>query len=82
MGILDRLFNKKEDNEDSLEVLLDKISDITRGLDRKEFNALLESLKGIYDVRQNLKKVKDEEKEMADIDEAERILAKEQEHEK
>ena len=80
MGILDKLFNKRVENEDSLEVLLDKISDITRGLGRKEFNALLESLKGIYDVRQNLKKVKtDEEKEMADIDEAERILTKEHE---
>lgn len=80
MGILDRLFSKKVENKDPLEVRLDKILDITRGLGRKEINALIEAIKGSYEIRQNLKKVQtDEEKEVADIDEAERILAKERE---
>lgn len=80
MSILDRLFNKKVENKDPLEVRLDKILDITRGLGRKEINALIEAIKGSYEIRQNLKKVQtDDEKEMADIDEAERILAKEHE---
>lgn len=74
-----RLFKKhKSNNTDALEQRLDTISDLTRGLGRKEFNALIEAVKGMYDVRQNLKNVKtDDEKEMADIDEAERILTKE-----
>jgi GTP cyclohydrolase III len=78
MSILDKLFNSKVENKDPLEVRLDKILDITRGLGRKEINALIEAIKGSYEIRQNLKKVQtDDEKEMADIDEAERILTRE-----
>lgn len=73
-----KLFRKKKTNVDSLEQKLDIISDLTRGLGRKELNALLEAVKGMYDVRQNLKNVKtDEEKEVSDIDEMDRILTKE-----
>ena len=77
-GEIMRLFRKRKKNIDSLEQKLDIISDLTRGLGRKELNALLEAVKGMYDVRQNLKNVKtDDEKEYGDIDESERILEKE-----
>lgn len=74
-----RLFRKKKRcSEDKLEQRLDTISELTRDLERKEFNNLLEAVKAMYEVRQKLKGVKtNEEKENADIDEAERILAKE-----
>lgn len=78
------LFRKtKPTTEDPLEQRLDTISDLTRGLGRKEFNALIEAVKGMYDVRQNLKNVKtDDEKEVADIDESDRILTLEMERKK
>lgn len=71
---------KKHTYVDPMEQRLDTISDLTRGLGVKEFNALIEAVKKVFEARQNLKKVKtDEEKENADIDEAERILMKESE---
>lgn len=74
-----RLFRKRKNtNIDLLEQRLDTISDLTRGLERKEFNCLLDAVRAIFEARQKLKGVKTEdEKEMADIDEAEKILEKE-----
>lgn len=71
-------FKRKETGSDSLEIKLEIISDLTRGLGKAELKALLEAVETQWLVRQNLKKVKtDDEKEMAPIDEAERILTKE-----
>jgi len=72
------LFRKNHKRIDPLEQRLDTISELTRDLGRKEFNALIEAIKGMYEVRNNLKNVKNaDEKENADIYEAERILEKE-----
>ena len=73
------LFKKKKARyTDKLEERLDMLSELTRDLERPEFNRLLEALKSVFDARQKLKGVKtNEEKENADIDEAERILSKE-----
>lgn len=69
---------KKENNIDQLEQRLDTISELTRGLGRTEFNNLIESVKLVFEARQKLTKVKtDDEKETAEIDEAERKLEKE-----
>lgn len=73
-----RLFNKKRTYEDKLEQRLDTISELTRDLERPEFNRLLDATKSVFDARQKLKGVKtNEEKENGDIYEAERILEKE-----
>ena len=73
-----RLFKKKNVYEDKLEQRLDTISELTRDLERPEFNRLLDALKSVFDARQKLKGVKtNEEKENGDIDEAERILERE-----
>lgn len=73
-----KLFKKKKKYDDPLEQRLDTMSDLTRGLERPEFNRLLEALKSVFEARQKLKGVKtEEEKEDADIIEAERILTKE-----
>lgn len=75
-----RIFKKKTAHEDKLEQRLDTISELTRDLERPEFNRLLDALKSVFDARQKLKGVKtNEEKENADIDEAERILTMEKE---
>lgn len=76
-----RFFKKKKRiYEDKLEQRLDTISELTRDLERKEFNNLLEAVKAVFEARQKLKGVKtNEEKENADIDEAEKILTKESE---
>lgn len=72
------LFRKKMKYQDKLEQRLDTISDLTRDLEEPEFNRLLDAVKAMFKVRQNLKGVKtNEEKENADIDEAEKILEKE-----
>lgn len=72
------LFRKKLKYQDKLEQRLDTISDLTRDLEEPEFNRLLDAVKAMFKVRQNLKGVKtNEEKENADIDEAEKILEKE-----
>lgn len=60
---------------DKLEERLDMLSELTRDLERPEFNRLLEALKSVFDARQKLKGVKtNEEKENADIYEAEKVL--------
>lgn len=73
------MFRKKKHVEkDQLEQKLDIISDLTRGLGRKELNSLLDAVKSMYDTRQKLLNVKTEdEKEVEDIDKAERVLARE-----
>lgn len=68
-----KIFKKKSTEVDNLERMLDTISDLTRGLGRTEFNNLIEAIKSVYEARQKLRKVKtDEEKENADIVEAEK----------
>ena len=75
-----KFFRRKQIEIDPLEVRLDTISNLTRGLGRKEFNALLDAVKSVFEARQKLLNVKTEdEKDTADIDEAEKILAKESE---
>ena len=72
-----KLFKKHTTEVDNLERMLDIISDLTRGLGRAEFNNLIEAIKSVYEARQKLRKVKtDEEKENADIIEAEKELSK------
>lgn len=69
---------KPKKSEDKLEQRLDTISELTRDLELPEFNRLLDALKSVFDARQKLKGVKtNEEKENADIYEAEKILEKE-----
>ena len=74
-----RLFKKQpKKSEDKLEERLDTISELTRDLEKPEFNRLLDALKSVFDARQKLKGVKtNEEKENADIYEAEKVLEKE-----
>lgn len=75
-----KLFRRKKNQPelDPLEQRLDTISELTRGLGRTEFNNLIESVKLVFEARQKLNKVKtDDEKETAEIDEAERKLEKE-----
>jgi acyl-[acyl carrier protein]--UDP-N-acetylglucosamine O-acyltransferase len=74
-----RLFKKQpKKSEDKLEYLLDTISEMTRELDEESLAKLLEAIKGIFKVRKSLKEVKtNEEKENADIYEAEKVLEKE-----
>jgi hypothetical protein len=68
-----KIFKKHTTEVDNLERMLDTISDLTRGLGRTEFNNLIEAIKSVYEARQKLRKVKtDEEKENADIAEAEK----------
>ena len=73
-----KIFKRRRTTEvDNLERMLDTISDLTRGLGRAEFNNLIEAIKSVYEARQKLRKVKtDEEKENADITEAEKELSK------
>ena len=73
-----KLFRKKRQEIDPLEQRLDTISELTRGLGKKEFNSLIDAVRAIFEARQKLLNVQTEdEKENADIYEAERILAKE-----
>lgn len=72
------LRRKQKRYEDKLEQRLDTISELTRDLERPEFNRLLEALKSVFDARQKLKGVKtNEEKELDDIDEVEKSLERE-----
>lgn len=74
-----RLFRRVRKEIDPLEQRLDTISDLTRGLGRKEFNSLMDAVKSVFEARQKLLNVKTEdEKEMEDINESERILSKEE----
>lgn len=74
-----KLFKRKtKANIDPLEQRLDTISELTRGLGRTEFNNLMEAVKSVFEARQKLLRVKtDDEKETAEIDDAERKLEKE-----
>lgn len=66
-------------SSDMLEQRLNIISELTRGLGKKEFNALIEAVKGMYDVRAKLANVKNEdEKDSAEIDNIEKELKKEE----
>lgn len=66
------LFKKKGREIDQLEQRLDTISELTRGLGRKEFNALLDAVKSVFEARQKLLNVKtEEEKETEDVDDVE-----------
>ena len=72
------MFKRKIPAVDPLEQRLDTISELTRGLGRSEFNNLIEAVKAVFEARQKLRRVKNEdEKEFGDIDEAERKLEKE-----
>lgn len=73
------IFKRKQKKyADKLEERLDIISELTRDLEKPEFNRLLDALKSVFEARQKLKGVKtNEEKENADIYEAEKILEKE-----
>lgn len=67
---LKRVNLRKEYAEDILEARLEVISGLTRDLDRREFNCLIEALKAMYESRQKLKQVKtNEEKEVEPVDE-------------
>lgn len=48
---------KKEIYNDNLEERLNIISDLTRDLNRKEFNSLLDAVKAMFEVRQKLNKL-------------------------
>lgn len=52
-----KIFKKAEKIKDPLEERLDIISDLTRDLDRKEFNSLLDAVKAMFEVRQKLNKL-------------------------
>ena len=72
------LNRKKHSLEDKLEERLDIISELTRDLDRPEFNRLVDALKSIFEARQKLKGVKTtEEKENKDIDDITKSLIEE-----
>lgn len=70
------IFKKKAKyNNDRLEERLDIISDLTRDLERPEFNRLVDALKSVFEARQKLKGVKtNEEKDLKDITDAEKSL--------
>lgn len=75
-----KLFRQKKQEIDPLEQRLDTISELTRGLGKKEFNSLIDVVRAIFEARQKLLNVKTEdEKENADIYEAGKILTKESE---
>ena len=71
-----KLFRKRK-ADNALEWRLDTISNLTRGLGKTEFNNLIDAVIAMYNARQKLAKVKtDDEKEVSDIDEAEKKLEK------
>ena len=77
------MFRRKAQLVDPLEQRLDTISELTRGLGRAEFNNLIEAVKSVFEARQKLRRVRnEEEKEFGDINEAERKLEKEVKNEK
>lgn len=77
------MFKKKEVVKDTLEERLDIISDLTRDLDRKEFNLLLDAVKSMFDVRQKLNKLetvneeKDKPMEVSYLEDLDVTLTKE-----
>lgn len=69
---------KKEIPVDPLEQRLDTISELTKGLGKKEFNYLMDAVRSMFEARQKLLGVKTEdEKEDAEIDDCSRKLEKE-----
>lgn len=69
------IFRKKQKDIDPLEQRLDTISELTRGLGRKEFNSLMDAVKSVFEARQKLLNVKtEEEKETEDVDDVENKL--------
>ena len=62
------MFKKKEEVKDTLEERLDIISDLTRDLDRKEFNLLLDAVKSMFDVRQKLNKLESVNDEKVNVE--------------
>ena len=72
------IFKHKKSNMDPLEQRLDTISELTRGLGRKEFNNLMEAVKAVFEARQKLLNVKTEdEKETQPVTESEKYLEQE-----
>lgn len=72
------IFKRKKQVVDPLEQRLDTISDLTRGLGRKEFNNLMEAVKAVFEARQKLLNVKTEdEKEVQPVNESEKYLEQE-----
>ena len=70
-----KLLKRKPTRQDPLEERLDIISDLTRNLDRKAFNCLMDAIKSMYEARQKLKGAKTrEEKEVAEVDEINNIM--------
>lgn len=68
-----RLFRKHKTEVDPLEERLYIISDLTRDLERKEFNLLMAGIKAMFDARQKLKGVKTtEEKDVEEVEEIEK----------
>ena len=73
-----RIFKKKSKTYDPLEERLDIISDLTRDLERKEFNCLMDAIKSMFEARQKLKGVKTkEEKEVQIVDDIAKDLIEE-----
>lgn len=69
---------KKEVPVDPLEQRLDTISELTKGLGKKEFNCLMDAVKSVFEARQKLLGVKTEdEKDAVEIDDCNRKLEKE-----
>lgn len=72
------IFKKHITHIDPLEQRLDTISELTRGLGRKEFNNLMEAVKAVFEARQKLLNVKTEdEKEVQPVNESEKYLEQE-----
>lgn len=68
-----KIFKHSQPPMDSLEQRLDDILDMTRDLDRKEFNCLMDAIKSVFEARQKLKFVKtNEEKELECVNEIEK----------
>ena len=72
------ILKHKKQVVDPLEQRLDTISDLTRGLGRKEFNNLMEAVKAVFEARQKLLNVKTEdEKEVQPVNDSEKYLEQE-----
>jgi hypothetical protein len=73
------LFSKKHSRHiDRVEAKFQTVVDLVKDLDRKEFNRLKEGMELCWQGYQKVSQAKtNEEKENADIDEAEKVLEKE-----
>lgn len=73
-----RLLNRKTEDKDPLEERLEIISDLTKDLERKEFNCLMDAIKSMFEVRQKLKGARTkEEKETKIVDDITKDLMEE-----